>query len=90
MQERRTILYSGRVQGVGFRWNTLQALRDLDVAGYVRNMPDGRVELVIEGVADQVQAAADSVRAALARNISEEEARVEPATGEFKELTIRR
>lgn len=90
VQERRTILYSGRVQGVGFRWRALQALRDHAVAGYVRNLADGRVELVLEGAREDTVAAADAVRAAMARNIADEAATVGPPTGEFSDITIRR
>ncbi|BDU78033.1 acylphosphatase [Mesoterricola sediminis] len=39
----------GRVQGVGFRWFTLQAARDLDLAGWARNEPDGSVSGQVEG-----------------------------------------
>lgn len=46
---RKTFYFSGRVQGVGFRYTAVQAARDLDLAGTVQNLPDGRVELVLEG-----------------------------------------
>ncbi|MEZ5989202.1 MAG: acylphosphatase [Planctomycetota bacterium] len=45
---RTRVLYSGRVQGVGFRWRSLEALRDLALRGFVRNLHDGRVELLLQ------------------------------------------
>jgi acylphosphatase len=47
---RRTYRFRGHVQGVGFRYTTTRAAEGLDVAGYVKNLPDGSVELVAEGV----------------------------------------
>ena len=47
--QRRETHYSGQVQGVGFRFQTLRIARAYEVAGFVRNLPDGRVELVAEG-----------------------------------------
>ena len=51
---RRRVYYSGRVQGVGFRYTTQRLAHEHPVAGYVRNMPDGRVELVAEGEPEAV------------------------------------
>ena len=48
--------FEGRVQGVGFRYRTLQVARGYEVCGYVRNLPDGRVELLAEGRPSEVDA----------------------------------
>jgi acylphosphatase len=45
----RHVLVSGRVQGVGFRWFARERAQELGLAGWVRNLPDGRLELVLEG-----------------------------------------
>ncbi|MBI5768261.1 MAG: acylphosphatase [Verrucomicrobia bacterium] len=49
-----TVFFTGRVQGVGFRYTTLQVAKEFEVAGYVRNLPDGRVQLEAEGGAAEV------------------------------------
>jgi acylphosphatase len=48
------VFFSGRVQGVGFRYTALQVSREYDVAGFVANLPDGRVHLEAEGDKTQV------------------------------------
>ncbi len=56
---RRRVLYHGRVQGVGFRYTTASIARRYPVVGFVRNLPDGSVELVAEAepsVLDQLLA----------------------------------
>ncbi len=52
----RIFLVSGRVQGVGFRWFVQRAADLLGLSGYVRNMRDGRVEVLAEGPAERVEA----------------------------------
>jgi acylphosphatase len=44
-----TVYFSGHVQGVGFRYATLQVAKEFEVAGYVQNLADGRVCLEAEG-----------------------------------------
>jgi acylphosphatase len=50
----RRFLVSGRVQGVGFRWFVKDTATREGVAGWVRNLPDGRVEALVEGERDAV------------------------------------
>jgi len=88
--ERRTVHYSGRVQGVGFRWRARHALEPLGLGGYVCNLRDGRVELVLEGAARDIDAALGVVRNALGPLIDGEDQRTSPATGEFEGFEIRR
>jgi acylphosphatase len=52
----KRVLYSGRVQGVGFRYTTQALAAGYPVAGYVRNLPSGEVELVVEGEDSVVEA----------------------------------
>lgn len=49
MRKRLSVFWSGRVQGVGFRYTTESVALGLGVTGWVRNLPDGRVEAVAEG-----------------------------------------
>jgi acylphosphatase len=63
--ERRRIFYSGRVQGVGFRATTAWLARGFDVAGYVRNLPDGRVEVAAEGDSAELDRFVDSIQSEL-------------------------
>ena len=50
------IFYSGRVQGVGFRYTVKQTAAGYEVVGSVRNLPDGRVELQVAGEEGEVEA----------------------------------
>ncbi len=49
MQKQLRVIFSGHVQGVGFRFTTERIARQFPVSGYVKNLRDGRVELVAEG-----------------------------------------
>lgn len=58
-RRRAHVYVSGRVQGVFFRANTRDTARELGVDGWVKNLPDGRVEAVFEGPSDAVDAMID-------------------------------
>jgi acylphosphatase len=55
------VFYEGNVQGVGFRWTVRDAAKGFDVTGWVRNLPDGRVELQVTGEENEVRAFLDSI-----------------------------
>ncbi len=59
---RYRVLISGRVQGVFFRDTCRRMAEESGVTGWVRNLPDGRVEAVFEGPADEVRALVDWAR----------------------------
>ena len=61
--ERRRILYSGQVQGVGFRASASRLARGFAVVGFVRNLDDGRVEVVVEGDGAELDRFGDEIRA---------------------------
>jgi acylphosphatase len=56
-------LVSGSVQGVGFRWFVARHARSLGLAGYARNLPDGRVEVVVSGPDNALPALEELLRA---------------------------
>jgi acylphosphatase len=89
-QQRRTVVYSGRVQGVGFRYTTRSIARRYAVAGYVRNLPDGRVELVAQGDPGELKQFLSEVRDAFQSHIRDEKSDAQPAAaGEFSGFEIR-
>lgn len=55
------IVYTGRVQGVGFRWNVKDVSESFEVTGFVRNLSDGTVELWVEGEKAEARKMIDAV-----------------------------
>ena len=82
-------VYEGRVQGVGFRYRVSTIAKRLPVTGYVRNLPDGSVEVIVEGGKADIEDLLDQIRAAMGSGISRERQESEGATGEFTGFSIR-
>lgn len=86
--EQVEVLYSGRVQGVGFRYTVQQLARPLPVAGFVKNLPDGRVQLVVEGRPDDIARLLAGIDRDLGRYVRQTQHRAGPATGRFGSFQI--
>lgn len=90
MTESRTYLIVGRVQGVGFRWFTWDAAVQEGLAGFVRNMPDGSVEAVVEGDRDALDRfewkVSSGPRGARVDHVNRETG---PASGRYKDFSIK-
>ncbi|MGH7977256.1 MAG: acylphosphatase [Limisphaerales bacterium] len=88
-QRRLTIFYSGRVQGVGFRYTAKTVAAGFDVVGIIRNLPDGRVELAAEGARNELEAFCEAIRGAgLAGFIRDENASWSDAQNNFRGFEI--
>jgi len=84
----RTVFYSGRVQGVGFRYTAVAISRDYPVTGWVKNLDDGRVQLVVEGPPKDVAAFLEAVRQRWKDNLKKEDVQNSDATGKFKDFHL--
>lgn len=89
MLKRACLTYTGRVQGVGFRFTARAVAERYAVQGYVKNITNGSVELLAEGEAAQVEAFLAEVETRLARYIAEKNVVWEQATGEYRQFDVR-
>jgi acylphosphatase len=86
---RAHVWISGRVQGVFFRAHTKEVAEKLGLTGWVRNLPDGRVEAVFEGEEEAVKEAIEwCKRGPPLAKVERVEVRYEEPTGEFKDFRI--
>jgi acylphosphatase len=89
MIRRYHVRISGRVQGVFFRANTWKQARSLGLTGWVRNLPDGRVEAVFEGEPIAAETIRDWCRTGTPpARVDHLEAEEEVPTGEFTDFKI--
>jgi len=85
----RLVHFSGTVQGVGFRYTARQLARSYKITGYVKNLPDGRVEMLLEGPAEEIDAFLAAIRNRMAHYITAEEHQLRQPTEKFTSFEIR-
>jgi acylphosphatase len=88
-QKRRDVYYRGRVQGVGFRYTAQAIAQRYPVTGFVKNLPDGRVQLVAEGEPADLDALLEDVAREMAHFIQDTQVVEAPASGGFDGFQIR-
>lgn len=90
---RKHLKITGRVQGVGYRYFTRQNAEQLNLKGWVKNMPDGSVETVLSGRSDDVEEMIERLwkgpYSARVKNIEQLEMETEPE-GEFQYFRVKR
>jgi acylphosphatase len=84
-----TVYFSGRVQGVGFRYTTLQVAKEFEVSGWVKNLADGRVQLEAEGKPETIKAFLAAIDERLHGFIRKTERQGAKRPAEFAGFTIR-
>lgn len=88
--ERREVYFSGRVQGVGFRYTTVRISRRHRVTGFVENLGDGRVHLIAEGEKRELATFLDDIQTTMKHNIRDTQSLHSDYVGEFQDFDVRR
>ena len=84
-----TVLFTGHVQGVGFRYSVLQVAKEFEVAGHVSNLADGRVQLEAEGARSEVETFVAAVEEKMHGYIRKVERTNRRRAAEFSGFTIK-
>lgn len=89
MNKRVHIYYEGRVQGVGFRFTAEYIAQDLKITGWVKNLSDGRVELLAEGPEDSLQELLTRIKTRMGPYIFNQSVKWEEYEGKFKDFGLK-
>jgi acylphosphatase len=89
MKQQVRVYYTGRVQGIGFRYSAEEIARQLRVSGWVKNLPDGRVEVVAEAEEGVLKDFLAQIDERFSAYIRDADTSWEAATGKFKEFGIK-
>ncbi len=83
------VFYSGNIQGIGFRFATLDFAQKLSINGWVKNLADGRVEIVVEGQEKILQVFLDKVGKQFQNYIKDVKLEWQKPIEEFKNFEIK-
>jgi len=89
MQVAKFIIYSGDVQGIGFRYTAHRIASRYSLTGHVRNTPDGKVELLLQGHPKDIEDCLDDVKATFSRYIKNVDTEDVPFDPEYDSFMIR-
>jgi acylphosphatase len=89
MKKRAHIYYSGNVHGVGFRYTTESMARELFLTGWVKNLSDGRVEVVCEGDESSINRFLIRLETRMKSYLSNIDIKLDVYKGEFSDFGIR-
>lgn len=87
-QAAKHIVFSGNVQGVGFRYSAHNIARRYDVTGFVRNVPDGTVEILVQGTTKEIDAYLRDVQDSFAGHIRNTKVRQVPYAAGYDDFRI--
>ena len=82
------IIFTGRVQGVGFRFTALDIANRCNLTGFVRNLPDGTVEMLAQGSANDINDCIQRIKEAFAGYIREVKIEEIPVNPQYKDFKI--
>ena len=89
MRKKLHLFYLGRVQGVGFRYAVLDIARQQKVCGWVKNLDDGRVEIIAQASEDILNNFLQEINRQLSGYINDLNIEWLPANGELRDFQIR-
>lgn len=89
MKKQIHVYYSGRVQGVGFRYTAQNLARELGIYGWVKNLDDGRVEICLEAEEEKLRQFLTRTSEYFKKYIRDTDIEYSAATGEFKNFEIK-
>ena len=84
----KNIIFKGRVQGVGFRYTTHRAASRYELTGYVRNLPDGTVEALLQGTEPNIQACLNDLKDTFGGYLREINATSQPINPRYHDFQI--